>query len=241
MSEHNDGPARETLAKLMDNTERFARRSMQEKGGLSARLYFHGDHGTETLVMKTMNHELNKREFAALAKIACVATGADASVFVSEAWMSNAIPGEPPSLPRATIEGKDAKEMVIETAGPLNETLLKTARNPRLETDEQIAVLQDRREAVVLMGETLGHGEQRIMPIRRAGDGSFLGFENTQTLEGNRFRGEFANFISTECRDPGQRAMARQVLANNGIHFDQRPAERKPREERGHGMAQGMS
>ena len=240
MTKKPDEQARESLTGLMNDTELFARRSMQEKGSIAARLYIHGENGIETLLMKSAKGALSKREFAALAKIACVAVGADASVFVSEAWILNGIPGEPPDLPKETIQGRDAKEMIIETGGPLSAELHERARNPGLDCDEQIAMLQNRREVVMLMGETLGYGEQRIMPVQRSGDGKFISFGSTQKLEGNVFRGQFANFISQECRDVRQQAAATQVLAKHGISLGNEPRQRTNREERGRGMEHGM-
>lgn len=240
MSKNPHEQAREALTRLMNDTELFARRSMQAKGSIAARLYIHGENGMETLQMKSAKGALSKREFAALAKIACVAAGADASVFVSEAWLLNGIPGEPPDLPKETIQGRDAKEIIIETAGQLSAELIERARNPGLDCDEQLAVLQNRREVVMLMGESSDYGEQRIMPIQRSTDGKFLCCGSTQKLQGNRFRGEFANFVSQECRNASQRATAKEFLAKYGISFGNQPRQRSNREERGRGMQQGM-
>lgn len=240
MSNNPDEQGRESLRRLMDETELFAMRTMREKGSISARMYIHGENGMETLLMKTRKSVLTKRDFSILAKIAFIAAGADATVFVSEAWILNGIPCEPPDLPKETIQGRDAKEMIIETGGPLSAELLERARNPGLDCDEQIAMLQNRREVVMLMGETLGYGEQRIMPIQRSGDGKFISFGSTQKLEGNVFRGQFANFISQECRDVRQQAAATQVLAKHGISLGNEPRQRTNREERGRGMEHGM-
>lgn len=240
MIKNPDERARESLTQLMNSTELFAMRSMREKGCISARLYINGEYGTETLLMKSGKSVLTKRDFAVLAKIACIAVGADASVFVSEAWMLNAIPGESPVLPRETKQGRDTKEVVMESKVQTDDRLLKQIQNQRLGFEEQVAVLQNRREAVMLMGETLGYGEQRIMPMQRSSDGKFMSFAGTQTVQGNRFRGEFANFISHECRDARQQSIARQILAKHGISFGSEPRQRKKREERGRGMEHGV-
>lgn len=240
MSKNPDKQARESLTRLMNDTELFAKRSMREKGCITARLYIHGEYGTQTLLMKNGKIELSKRDFVVLAKIACIAVGGDASVFVSEAWMLTAIPGESPVLPRETRKGMDNKEVVMESKVQPDARLFEQLQNQRLAFQEQVAVLQNRREVVMLMGETLGYGEQRIMPMQRSSDGKFMAFAGTQSLQGNRFRGEFANFVSHECRDARQQSIARQILAKHGISFGSEPRQRTNREERGRGMEHGM-
>lgn len=62
MSNNPDKQAREALTRLMNDTELFAKRSMQEKGSIAARLYIHGENGMETLLMKSAKGALSKPE-----------------------------------------------------------------------------------------------------------------------------------------------------------------------------------
>ena len=235
-----DNSAHETLTELMRDTEQFAVRSMRDRGCITARLYIHGETGTQTLLMKTSDSVLKKRDFATFAKIACIAAGADATVFASEAWVLNAITGESPILPMETRKGKDEKEVIIESKIKPDANLFKQAQKPGLGFVEQVEVLQNRREVVILMGEILGYGEQRIMPIRRSEDGKFVCFGNTDKLVGNQFQGEFANFISKDCLDFNQRTVARQFLAKHGFNFESQIDQLRMRPEHGRGMQYGM-
>ena len=228
------------LVDLMDETELVARRSMAEDGIVPARLYICSQSGVMTLAMNPLKGELSKKEFVGLAKLACVAVGADASVFVAEAWMFNAIPGEPPRLPSETMQGKDAKEMVVETGVRPDGNLLKKARDPRLDVDEQISVLQDRKEVVILMGEASGYGEQRIMPIQRSADGKHVSLGRTEKLQDQQFQGEFANFISEDCRDARQRALAENAFADHGINLEKLSREGSHLNDRRRETERGM-
>jgi hypothetical protein len=53
----------------------------------------------------------------------------------------------------------------------------------------------DRREVVVLTGETVEHGEQKLLPIIRTDAGGFFGFGERDGPKFNNFEGRFAQLL----------------------------------------------
>jgi len=103
----------ESLQKLMNEADLFAKHAMQKTGGIPATLFIHGENGVSMFRPKEMRDEQVKDEFANLARLVCIATGADATVFVSEAWMKLAKPGQKLDLSRAPSSYADKQEVAI--------------------------------------------------------------------------------------------------------------------------------
>ena len=71
----------------------------------------------------------------------------------------------------------------------------------------------DRREFVVLMGESRTGCRQRMLPIIRTDAGGFFGFGESESQDTNEMSGRFAQILPP--REPGSRdrAMAKALLA----------------------------
>jgi hypothetical protein len=75
----------------------------------------------------------------------------------------------------------------------------------------------DRREIVMLTGETVGHGEQRLLPIIRTDAGGFFGFGEHDGPKLDNFKGRFAQLLAPKRPNAEAREMARALLAAMGI------------------------
>jgi hypothetical protein len=75
----------------------------------------------------------------------------------------------------------------------------------------------DRREVVVLTGETAGHGQQKLLPIIRTDAGGFFGFGEHDVLQLDNFEGRFAQMVPPKRPTAEARDLARAVLAAMGI------------------------
>ena len=71
----------------------------------------------------------------------------------------------------------------------------------------------DGQEVVVLAGETVGHGEQRLLPIIRTDAGGFFGFGEHDGPKLDNFEGRFAQLLPP--KRPGAEGieLARAMLA----------------------------
>ena len=75
----------------------------------------------------------------------------------------------------------------------------------------------DRREVVVLTGETVGHGEQRLLPIIRTDAGGFFGFGEHDGPKLDNFEGRFAQLLPPKRPTAKDRELARALLAAMGV------------------------
>ena len=70
----------------------------------------------------------------------------------------------------------------------------------------------DRREVVLLIGETFGVHTQKFLPIIRTDAGGFFGFGEYDGPEGDSFQGRFAQLMPSQVAPADQRALARRLL-----------------------------
>jgi hypothetical protein len=78
---------RDAVQKLMEEAEMMAHYSIRQTGAVSPTLLIHGVDGKVVLAPQSMENEAIKDHFVLKARLACLAHGADATVFLSEAWM----------------------------------------------------------------------------------------------------------------------------------------------------------
>jgi hypothetical protein len=79
----------------------------------------------------------------------------------------------------------------------------------------------DRREVVVLTGETTRHSKQRLLPIIRTDAGGFFGFGEHDGPQLDNFEGRFAQMLPPKRPDAEGIEMARAILAAMGITEEQ--------------------
>ncbi len=75
----------------------------------------------------------------------------------------------------------------------------------------------DRQEVVVLTGETVEHGKQKLLPIIRTDAGGFFGFGEPNGPKLDNFEGRFAQMLPPKRPSAEAREMARAMLAAMGI------------------------
>jgi hypothetical protein len=75
----------------------------------------------------------------------------------------------------------------------------------------------DRREVVVLLGETAGQTKQKLLPIIRTDAGGFFGFGEFDSKPFDNFQGRFSGLLPPRIPDAGQRLLAKAVLAAMGV------------------------
>jgi hypothetical protein len=104
---------REVLDDLMKKATLFAIMTMRDHGQLEPTLFMHGTAGNGRFTAPYLADEEAKDDFAKLAHIACVAHGADAVVFVSEAWMSRMVQDGELDLSVPPSQAPDRREAVV--------------------------------------------------------------------------------------------------------------------------------
>lgn len=104
---------RGAMEELMREAEAYATMAMRKMGRLPATLLLHGVNGGAMFAPRPMSSEQSKDHFATTARLMCIAEGADATVFVSEAWMRTQKKGEKLDLSKAPSECADRQEVVI--------------------------------------------------------------------------------------------------------------------------------
>ena len=75
----------------------------------------------------------------------------------------------------------------------------------------------DRREFVVLMGESQGGQQQKFLPIIRSGNGKFFGFGESEVPEMDEMKGCFAQLLPTKVPDAQLREVAKVMLKVKGV------------------------
>jgi hypothetical protein len=108
-------PNQEALEELMKQAEKYVTMQMYGEGKCPTRLYIHGMEGMGVFTPLDLSNEAAKNEFAAVARHVCLAHGANATVFVSEAWTVAVKKGRLSSLlePPAPSQSPDREEVVI--------------------------------------------------------------------------------------------------------------------------------
>ena len=81
---------REAMQGLMKDAAMLAHAAMHTGGELSHTLLIHGADGNAIYVPRNVDDEASKDLFVKRARLMCIANAADATVFVSEAWVRKA-------------------------------------------------------------------------------------------------------------------------------------------------------
>jgi len=186
-----------TLDDLLAQAEHYANYSMRNIGRVPPTLFLIGADGPVIFIPENMADERAKDDFAATARLLCIAHAASACVMTLEAWAKFATPGEELDMTEAPSEAFD------------------------------------RRELVVLMGESRDGQKQRLLPIIRSDNGKFFGFGESEVPVMDEMKGRFAQLLPTKAPDDGLREVAKAMLKLQGVKFAQSThAPRLPRGRR---------
>jgi hypothetical protein len=75
----------------------------------------------------------------------------------------------------------------------------------------------DRREFVILMGESREAQKQKFLPIIRSDNGKFFGFGEPEVPGADELKGRFAQILPTKVPDDGTREVAKAILKIKGV------------------------
>lgn len=89
----------------------------------------------------------------------------------------------------------------------------------------------DRREVVVLMGESREGQKQKFLPIIRSGNGKFFGFGESEVPGMDEIKGRFAQILPSKVPDDAMRDLAKVMLKVKGVKAAQ--STKAPRLPRG--------
>ena len=89
----------------------------------------------------------------------------------------------------------------------------------------------DRREVVVLLGESRDGQKQKFLPIIRSDNGKFFGFGESDVPGMDKMEGRFAQIISPKVPDTETRLLAQAMLQVKGVKVAQ--SSKSPRLPRG--------
>ena len=101
----------------------------------------------------------------------------------------------------------------------------------KLDMTEAPSEAFDRRELVVLMGESRNGQKQKLLPIIRSDNGKFFGFGESDVPDMDEMKGRFAQLLPTKVPDDGLRQVAKAMLKVKGVKFAQ--STHAPRLRRG--------
>ena len=90
----------------------------------------------------------------------------------------------------------------------------------------------DRRELIVLVGESHTGHKQRFLPIIRSGNGRFFGLGDSEIPDVDEMQGRFAQLLPSKAPDAALRDLARMMLKAKGVGPARKggmPQPRKPR------------
>ena len=87
----------------------------------------------------------------------------------------------------------------------------------KLDLTEAPSEAFDRREVVVLMGESRDAQKQKFLPIIRSGNGKFFGFGESEAPGADEMKGRFAQILSPKVPDEGLREVAKAMLKVKGV------------------------
>ena len=91
----------------------------------------------------------------------------------------------------------------------------------------------DRREFVILMGESHNGRKQKYLPIIRSSNGKFFGFGEAEDPGTDEIKGRFAQLLPPKVPDELMREVARAMLKIKGVAAEMRgTAPRLPRSRR---------
>ena len=74
----------------------------------------------------------------------------------------------------------------------------------------------DRREFVILMGESHESQQQKFLPIIRSGNGRFFGFGESEVPTMDEMKGRFAQILPSKIPDDAMRDLAKAMLQVKG-------------------------
>ena len=103
----------EALEELMNEAQLIATAAMRNLGQMQTTLFIHGKEGKAILVPKNMDSDAAKDRFAEDSRIMCIAQGADAVVYCSEAWMLTPKHDKPLDLSVAPSKSPDRQEVLV--------------------------------------------------------------------------------------------------------------------------------
>ena len=173
----------QTLDDLLTQAEHYADYSLRNMGRVPPTLFLIGADGPVLFIPENMADERAKDDFAATARLMCIAHAASACVMTLEAWAKFAKPGEKFDMTEAPSEAFD------------------------------------RRELVVLMGESRDGQNQKFLPIIRSDNGKFFGFGESEVPAMDEMKGRFARILPTQVPDDGLRQVAKAMLKVKGVKF----------------------
>ncbi len=75
----------------------------------------------------------------------------------------------------------------------------------------------DRREVVMLMGESHEGQKQKLLPIIRSGNGKFFGFGESEGPKWDSIKGRFAQILPSKFPDAALRELAKVMLEIKGV------------------------
>ena len=78
----------------------------------------------------------------------------------------------------------------------------------------------DRRECLVLIGESRAERKQKLLPIVRSHSGAFFGFGEDHKLQADTFTGRFAEILPPREPSEQQCAMAEVLLKLKGVRLE---------------------
>ena len=174
-----------TLDDLLAQAEHYANYSMRNLGRVPPTLFLIGADGPVLFIPENLADDRAKDNFAATARLMCIAHAASACVMTLEAWAKFATPGE------------------------------------KLDMTEAPSEAFDRRELVVLMGESRDGQKQKFLPIIRSDNGKFFGLGESEVPDMNEMTGRFAQLLPTKVPDDGLRQVAKAMLKVQGVKFAQ--------------------
>jgi hypothetical protein len=103
----------------------------------------------------------------------------------------------------------------------------------KLDMTEPPSEAFDRKEVVVLMGESRDGQKQKFLPIIRSGNGKFFGFGESDAPDFDEMKGRFAQILPPKIPDAQLREVAKAMLKVNGVKAAQfTKAPRLPRGRR---------
>ena len=174
-----------TLDDLLAQAEHYANYCMRNTGRVTPALFLVGPDGPLMFVPESLADEHAKDDFAAKARLLCIAHAASACMMTMEAWAKFAKPGEKFDMTEAPSEAFD------------------------------------RREFVILMGESCDGLKQKFLPIMRSGNGKFFGFGESEVPSGDEMKGRFAQILPPKVPDDGLRQVAKAMLKVKGVKVAQ--------------------
>ena len=87
----------------------------------------------------------------------------------------------------------------------------------RFDETERPSEAIDRREFVILMGESHSGQKQKFLPIIRSGNGKFFGFGESEVPEMDEMKGRFAQLLPTKIPDAALCDLAKAMLKVKGV------------------------